>query len=53
MALESLKTLLTNNRNKLLEILSETPAIEIAEFLENIDSEERLNIFLKLNDDIK
>ena len=53
MALESLKTLLINNRNKLLEILSEAPAIEIAEFLENIDSEERLNIFLKLDDDIR
>jgi len=53
MTLESLKTLLINNRNKLLEILSEAPAIEIAEFLENIDSEERLNIFLKLDDDIR
>ena len=53
MDLESLKTLLTNNRSKLLDVLFETPAIEIAEFLENIDSEERLSLFLKLDDDVK
>ena len=53
MTIESLKTLLVNDRNKLIEILSETPAIEIAEFLEYLDNEERINIFLKLDDDIK
>jgi len=53
MVLDSLDSLLVNNKNKLLEILSETPYVEIAEFLENIDSDERINIFLKLDDKIK
>ena len=50
---KNLQDLLVDNKSELIEVLNNSQSVEIAEFFEEIDIEDCINLFLKLDDNIK